>query len=151
MFTQYRVHTLPRSHYTVFTAYRVHSIPCSHYSVFILYRVYTIPCSLYTVFTPYRVHTILCLHYIVFTPYRVGTMPFSHHTVLARKAIGKSVSMALVCNWWFCWGGVTEGRLRARPKKSPATLAKIDGKPIVGEQYTSQYFWLQPPGEFGTA
>ena len=34
--------------------------------------------------------------------------------------------------------------MRARPKKSPATQAKIDGKPIVGQQYTSQYSWLQP-------
>ena len=34
--------------------------------------------------------------------------------------------------------------MRARPKKSPATQPKIDGKPIFGQQYTSQYCWLQP-------
>ena len=67
--------------------------------MFTLYRVHTIPCSHDTVFIPYCVHSIPCSHRTVFTLYRVGTKSYP-------EKCEHSVSL---CNWRFCWGGVTKG------------------------------------------
>ena len=114
-FTLYRSHTIPCSYHTAFTLYHGHTIPCSHHTVFTLYHVHTIACSYYSVFTLYRVHTIPCSHHTVFKLYRVHTTPCSHHTVFTLYRVGtksypeKCEHSVSLCNWRFCWGGVTEG------------------------------------------